>query len=137
MRTLLRLAALTAFLCGAVLCFAQAAAAPAPQAPPKPSITERLRNLGQQLNLTEDQKEKITPILQDEVKQLQGLREDASLSREQKFTKYRELRDNELTQIRPLLTEDQQKKLDEMRKQMRQQAMGHAPQQRREIQQPQ
>ena len=79
----------------------------------------RLQQLAAQLNLTDDQKAKITPILQDEFQQIQQVRVDTSLTRRERFAKMGEIRQNANKQIRPILTPDQQKKLDEMREEAR------------------
>jgi protein CpxP len=75
---------------------------------------QRLENLSKQLNLTDDQKAKIKPILEGEAKQIQSLREDSSLSREDRRAKSMQIRQSTHTQIRTLLTADQQKKFDSM-----------------------
>jgi Spy/CpxP family protein refolding chaperone len=68
------------------------------------------------LNLTDDQKAKILPILQDTHTQSQSLRKDTSLSLEDRRAKMRELHEKSMTQIRGLLTAEQQAKMDEMKK---------------------
>lgn len=120
MRNSVKLLAIMGLVLGGAMSFAQAQPQHQPQQrSPQDVVTERLKNLSSQLNLTDAQKEKIKPILQNEVQQIQTVREDTSLSREQKFTKFREIRDNGMEQIRPLLTDDQQKKLEALREQMK------------------
>jgi len=135
MRSSLQSLTISTLLLFAALAFAQNPQGTPPPSPP--STAERLENLAQQLNLTDAQKEKIKPILEDEAKQIQGLRDDTLLTREQRFSKFKEIRENTQSQIRPLLTEEQQKKLDEIRKQSRQQPAGRGPQNRRDTQNPQ
>jgi len=84
----------------------------------------RLQQLAAQLSLTDDQKAKITPILQDEVQQIQQVRADTDLARREQFAKIRKIRQNADKQIRPLLTPEQQKQLDEMRKEARERRGG-------------
>ncbi|HVZ17050.1 MAG TPA: hypothetical protein VG897_08030 [Terriglobales bacterium] len=86
------------------------------------SAGDRLKRMADELNLTDAQKEKIKPILEDEVQKLQALRADTSQSRREKFSKAKEINKNAVGQIRPLLNPDQQKKYDEMRKEMKQNA---------------
>ena len=74
-----------------------------------------LDHMSQMLNLTEDQKAKILPILQDSSKQMQDLRQDTSLSPQDRRTKMRSIHDNTMSQIRPVLTPEQQAKLDQMK----------------------
>jgi periplasmic protein CpxP/Spy len=82
-----------------------------------PSPEEQLDRMSQRLNLTDDQKEKIKPILEDQAKQMQALRQDSSSSQDDRPMKFREIREKSMAQIRPILTSDQQKKMDEMMKQ--------------------
>jgi Spy/CpxP family protein refolding chaperone len=77
------------------------------------STDDRLQHLSQMLNLTSDQQQKIRPILDQESQQMQSLRGDTSMSREDKMTKMRSIRENTMSQITPILTADQQKKLQE------------------------
>jgi protein CpxP len=70
--------------------------------------------MSQRLNLTEDQKEKIRPVLQDESKQLKALHEDTSLTPEQRRAKAREIHRATREQINPILTPEQQEQLKEM-----------------------
>jgi Spy/CpxP family protein refolding chaperone len=74
-----------------------------------------LDHLSRMLNLTDDQKTKILPILQDASKQSQELRQDTSLSPQDRRTKMRSIHDNTMSQIRSVLTPGQQAKLDQMK----------------------
>ena len=87
-----------------------------------PSPQQHLDNLSQMLNLTDDQKAKIKPILEDTDTQSQSLRKDTSLSPQERFAKMRDLHEKSMTQIRGLLTSDQQAKLDSMKQH---EGMGH------------
>lgn len=75
-----------------------------------------LESLAKQLGLTDDQKAKIKPILADQAKKLKDMKKDSSLAKADRKTKSSEIRQDTLKQIRPILTADQQKKLDEMPK---------------------
>jgi Spy/CpxP family protein refolding chaperone len=77
---------------------------------------QQLDWLSQRLKLTGDQKSRIKPILENEHKQLAALRGDSSLSRQEKRSKFRQIRSNALDEIRPLLTEEQRARLDEIQK---------------------
>ena len=81
-----------------------------------PSPEDRLANMASKLNLTDDQKAKIKPILEDEAKQMQSLRDDTSTPRMQKMQKMKSIHDSHSTQINALLTPDQQTKYAEMQK---------------------
>jgi len=81
------------------------------------STDERLAHMTQMLNLTTDQQAKIRPILDNESQQMQTLRSDSSMSRDDKMTKMRSIRESSMTQITPILTPDQQKKWEQMQAQ--------------------
>lgn len=74
------------------------------------STDDRLQHMTQTLNLTSDQQQKIRPILDNESQQMQTLRGDTSMAREDKFAKMRSIREDTMTQISPILTPEQQKK---------------------------
>ncbi len=76
--------------------------------------------LGDKLKLTDDQKAKIKPLIEDEHKQLTALREDSSLSREERQAKFRQIHTSTYDQIRPILTEQQQTTLKQMEEQRQQ-----------------
>lgn len=81
------------------------------------STDERLQHLTQMLNLTSDQQAKIRPILDNESQQMQTLRENTSMSRDEKMTQMRSIRENTMSQITPVLTPDQQQKWQQMQSQ--------------------
>jgi len=74
----------------------------------------QLEHMSTALDLTDDQKTKLKPILQDASKQMQQLRQDSSLSEQDKRAKMQEIHQNAMSQIRPILNSDQQKKLESM-----------------------
>ena len=80
-----------------------------------PSPQQHLDHLSKMLNLTDDQKAKIKPILENESTQVQSLQQDTSLSMQDRHTKMRGIHDTTMGQVRPLLTTDQQTKLDSMK----------------------
>jgi len=82
-------------------------------------LHHRMKMLSERLKLTDDQKAKLAPILQSEGDQLKAIRDDASLTREQKRDKARAVQQASKPQIRALLTPEQQKQLDEMKDQRR------------------
>jgi Spy/CpxP family protein refolding chaperone len=79
---------------------------------------DRLKMLAEKLGLTEDQKAKIKPIVEDEMQAGKAVRDDASLSKEAKQEKMEEIRKTHRAQIRALLTPEQQAKLDELKEEM-------------------
>jgi protein CpxP len=81
------------------------------------STDDRLQRMTQMLNLTSDQQTKIRPILDNESTQMQALRADTSMSRDDKMTKMRSIRETTMSQITPILTSDQQQKWSQMQSQ--------------------
>lgn len=79
------------------------------------SAGERLARMTEQLNLTEAQQARIKPILEEEGKQLKALRDDTSLTRDQKRDKFREISMATFANIDAVLTPEQQKKHAELR----------------------
>jgi periplasmic protein CpxP/Spy len=86
---------------------------------PDQMVDRHLEMLSKRLNLTDDQKAKVKPLLENEFKQMQDLRQNSSLSREDKRAKFREIRESTNSQIRSLLNSDQQKSFDEWQQQMK------------------
>jgi Spy/CpxP family protein refolding chaperone len=80
-----------------------------------PSVDDQIKHLSKKLSLSDDQQAKLKPILEDQRKQMEAIHNDASLSREDRFSKMQELRQNSDTQIKSVLNEDQQKNFDKMR----------------------
>ena len=73
-----------------------------------------LEHLTKELNLTEDQQTKIKPVLEEHLKQMDQTRQDTSLPREDRRAKMKQIHEDMISQTRPILNPDQQKKLDEM-----------------------
>ena len=68
-----------------------------------------MEHLTKSLNLTPDQQSKIQPLFDQAKPQIMAIHKDA-------MTKTKAIVDNTMTQVRPLLTADQQKKFDAMQK---------------------
>jgi periplasmic protein CpxP/Spy len=79
------------------------------------SADQHLQMLSEKLNLTDDQKAKLKPILQDEIQQIKTVREDSSLSQEQKHAKLESIHESMHDQIHAVLTPEQQAKFKQMR----------------------
>lgn len=78
------------------------------------TVDQRLQNMTNQLNLSDAQQQQIKPILENESKQMQTLREDSSLSQQDRRSKMMQIRTETAGQIKPILNADQQKQYDEM-----------------------
>jgi Spy/CpxP family protein refolding chaperone len=84
---------------------------------PVASVDSQLKNLSAQLNLTEEQRAQIKPILEDERQQL--LMKDDSLSREDRITNKQRIRERAGSKIRDLLNDEQKTKFDQLEKERR------------------
>jgi Spy/CpxP family protein refolding chaperone len=78
-------------------------------------IQQNLQYLNKELSLTEDQRQKLQPIVQSEYQQIKLIRDDTSLTSDQKQAKEQAIRDNTKADIAPLLTPDQQRKFATMK----------------------
>jgi protein CpxP len=82
-------------------------------------INKRMEHLTKELNLTKEQQEKIKPILENEMKEMRTIREDSSLTPEQKHEKTKAIRQTTKEAINKILTPEQQKKYAEMQENAR------------------
>lgn len=82
-------------------------------------LQDALTQISTELNLTDEQKEKIKPILQSEFSQLKTVRDDTSMSPDQKKAKAKEIHDSASTQISSILTPEQQQKWQSMKERAR------------------
>ncbi len=76
--------------------------------------TKRTEMLTQRLGLSSDQQSKVLETLKSEQSQMEALRSDSSLSREDRRAKMMDIRKSANDQVRAILNPDQQKKWDEM-----------------------
>jgi Spy/CpxP family protein refolding chaperone len=127
-RTLLLLLAL-AIVAMVLIGIKVASSAPLPQAgqhqgwhhgPGPMGPEQELGWLSDKLQLTDDQKAKIKPLIEDEHKQLAALRGDSSLTRQDRQAKFQQIHASTYDQIRPILTEPQQATLKQMEEQQQQ-----------------
>jgi len=79
------------------------------------TVDQHLQMLSEKLNLTDDQKTKLKPILQDNMEQMKAVRDDSSLSEEQKHAKLKSIHESMHGQINAVLTPEQQAKFKQMR----------------------
>jgi len=82
------------------------------------SADEHLQMLAQKLNLTDDQKAKIKPILEQHLQERQAIMKDQSLSQAEKHSKIQASMESAHSKIDPILTDDQKKQFAEMMKDM-------------------
>lgn len=91
---------------------------------------ERLAQMTKRYNLSADQQTQIKPILADQQTQMMALRQDSSLSREDKMAKMKGIRDDSNTKIQAILNDSQKAKFAEDQQKMQermQQRGGGAP----------
>jgi Spy/CpxP family protein refolding chaperone len=83
------------------------------------------------LNLTEDQKAKLRPIIMEENQQMEALRNDTTMTQEQKIAKANQIRADASPKIKAILTPEQIQKLTELqeeRARQQQQQQSQPPQ---------
>jgi len=79
------------------------------------------RSVEDELQLTDAQKAKLQPIIQEEMNQIEAVRNDSTLTMDQKVEKVRQIKQTEFPKIQAVLTPEQQKKLADMQERARQQ----------------
>jgi protein CpxP len=79
------------------------------------SAEKRLKRMSKRLNLTDEQKEKLRPILEQEEKQATAVDSDSTLSQQQKHKKMHEIRLNSRSQMDGILTTEQKEQMPKMR----------------------
>ena len=94
----------------------------APQASPQgheamgsTSPDVHLQMLSEKLNLSEEQKAKLKPIFDEQAKQMKAVRDDTSLTPEQKAAKKKAIHEATHDQINAVLTPEQQEKFKAMK----------------------
>lgn len=90
------------------------------------SADEHLQMLAQKLNLTDDQKAKIKPIIEQHMQERQTIMKDQSLSPAEKHSKVEASMDSAHSKIDGILTDDQKKQFAEMMKDMHGESGKHA-----------
>ena len=80
--------------------------------------------LSKELNLTDDQKAQVKPILDEQSKQMRATQEDSSLTQEQKHEKMKQIHQSTHSQIDGILTPEQQKKFAQLKEQHKGQREG-------------
>jgi periplasmic protein CpxP/Spy len=94
---------------------AQQSTSAADDATTQAKVQQRLQHLSSELNLTDDQKAKIKPILQNAVGQAKTVRDDTSMSADAKQAKMKEIHTSTTQQMNQVLTPDQQQKFAAMK----------------------
>jgi len=119
-----------AILCGGALCALPAVAQDAAPAPPTAPQAQdgggrggrmqgQMEMMTQKLNLTPAQQTQVKAINQDTMSQVMTLRNDTSMSQDDKRSKMMDIRKASQDKIRGILTDEQKPKYDEMQAQMK------------------
>ncbi len=82
------------------------------------------QKLAEKLNLTQAQQDQIKPIMEKQREQAKAIRQDNSLSQDQKRTKMQALHQDTQTQLNAILTPEQQQQWQQMRQNFRQHRHG-------------
>jgi hypothetical protein len=90
---------------------------------------EQVARMTKRYNLSSDQQAQIKPILANQQQQMQALRQDSSLSQEDRMAKVKSIRDDSSAKISALLNDSQKQKFaqDQQRRQEHMQEHGAAP----------
>jgi Spy/CpxP family protein refolding chaperone len=83
----------------------------------KGDAMSKAQAIAQQLNLTPQQKEKVLPILADEVPKVRAIKNDNSLSKMQKMQQLRAIHQQTDPQMKAILSPEQYQKLQAIRQQ--------------------
>lgn len=96
------------------LCLQPAARAADTTEPAKPAssdraaaLRERMQDTAKELNLTDEQKGKLQAVIRGQMAKLRGLRQDTSLSAEDKREKIRAIREEVTAEVKEVLTPEQ------------------------------
>ena len=128
----------TGLTLGSAAVFAQAAPAPDASAPqqgagqwghqPK-TPDEQVARMTKRYKLSSDQQAQIKPILANQQQQIQALRQDSTLSREDRMAKVKSIRDDSSSKIGAVLNDSQKQKFaqDQQRRQEHMQEHGAPP----------
>ncbi len=83
---------------------------------PPPGAGERIQKLKTELGLTDAQVEQLKPILREQMQAMKAIRDDESLTGQDKRTELQELRTAHQAKLATVLTPEQIAKLDELKK---------------------
>jgi Spy/CpxP family protein refolding chaperone len=79
-----------------------------------PSVDQRVQRLTKILNLNDDQQAKVKSILEDQQSQMSTLRQDTSMSQQDRRAKFMQIHQDAQQKVRAVLNDDQKAKFDQM-----------------------
>ena len=87
---------------------------------------QHLQMLTKQLNLSQEQQDKIRPILQEQhTKMQQAMQSNQNASQDERRSQMQQLHNDTVSRVREVLNDDQKKKFDTMQKNMMEHRHGH------------
>jgi periplasmic protein CpxP/Spy len=86
---------------------------------------KEVQHLTKKLNLTQDQQNQILPILTSQKQQMDSIRNDSSLSAQDRRAKFRAVREDSDNKVRAVLNDDQKKTYDQMQQANRERREAH------------
>ena len=75
----------------------------------------QLARMAKKLNLSQDQQNQLKPVFQQQHQQAKAIRDDASLTQDQKKEKFQALRQDTMAKVNGILTPEQQQQWQQMR----------------------
>jgi hypothetical protein len=76
---------------------------------------DQLQTIADELKLSDEQKEKIRPIVREQARKVRELRQDKDLSRQDRLAKFKELRESTAEKLKPILSAEQLEKWQKLR----------------------
>jgi hypothetical protein len=83
-------------------------------APQPASRLDRSQRMAEMLKLSDEQKVKFKPVLDEETQKLKELGQDPKLTREDRMAKYKEIREATNAKVKPILNPEQTAQWDKM-----------------------
>ena len=81
--------------------------APATGGARRAALRERMQETARELNLTDEQKQKLQTLIRERMQKMRDLRQDTTLSREQKMAKLKAAREDLIAEVKKVLTPEQ------------------------------
>ena len=82
---------------------------------PEQRAEKRTEVLTKKLDLTTEQQSKVAELNQSTIKEVESIKNNSSLSKEEKKKAIKQLRETRRTELRSMLTTDQKQKMDKMK----------------------
>ena len=98
-----------------VVAFSFIVAGAAQQQQPSP-VDQHLKMLSDRLSLTTDQQSQIRPILAEMLRSFSKVRQDTTISPDERDQRIRQIHAKADAQVRPILTDEQRTKLEQLEK---------------------